>query len=265
MKFGERFSEYLHGEDEHFLDKCTNIEYKRLKKVLKKCRVGYLHDGTTSESEGRLSNSQTTENEDLICEETTKSISKSPDPSNRTCSPKTCPVCDKIFFYELTKEVSAIVGCFSSRARRLLHLHLASGFQRYLWRIKHFFADDHEAMIREGRHLVSYVAMNAIAIRKILKKYDKVHSSVKGRNFRTKLQVKHIELLKSPWLIELIAFQINTRDLEKGYNGEIFPEFSCDFTGSDPVIKCSLHNSVKLEFNLTCPICLVSFKLCWLC
>lgn len=68
------------------------------------------------------------------------------------------------------------MGCFSSRARRLLHLHLASSFQRYLWRIKHFFADDHEAMIREGRHLVSYVAMNAIAIRKILKKYDKVSS-----------------------------------------------------------------------------------------
>ena len=32
------------------------------------------------------------------------------------------------------------------------------------------------AMIREDWHLVSYVAMNAIAIRKILKKYDKVSS-----------------------------------------------------------------------------------------
>jgi len=255
MKFGERFSEYLHGEDEHFLDKCSHLEYKRLKKVLKKCRVGYLRDGTASGFEGGFYCSETTENEDVICGKTAGGISKSSD-SFSTCSSETCAVCDRIFFYELTKEVSSIVGCFSSRARRLLDLHLASGFQRYLWRVKHFFADDHEAMIREGRHLVNYVAMNAIAIRKILKKYDKVHSSVNGRNFKTKLQAKHIELLKSPWLIELIAFQINTRDSEHRHIGEIFPECSCDFTGSDPVIKCSLHDSVKLEFNLTCPICL---------
>jgi len=255
MKFGERFAEYLHGEDEHFLDKCSHLEYKRLKKVLKKCRDGYLHNGMGSDFEAGLHSSQTTENEDVICGETAKGISNSCD-SFSTCSSETCTVCDRIFFYELTKEVSAIVGCFSSRARRLLHLHLASGFQRYLWRVKHFFADDHEAMIREGRHLVSYVAMNAIAIRKILKKYDKVHSSVNGRNFKTKLQAKHIELLKSPWLIELIAFQINTRDSEHGHISDIFPECSCDFTASDPVLTCTLPDSVKLEFSLTCPICL---------
>jgi E3 ubiquitin-protein ligase BAH len=255
MKFGERFSEYLHGEDGHFLEKCSHVGYKRLKKVLKKCRVRY-YDGTPSESEVGLYSSQTTEN--VIYAETSKRIPKACDSSSTACSSETCTVCDQIFFYELTKEVSAIMSCFSARARRLLHLHLASGFQRYLWRVKHFFADDHEAMIREGRHLVGYVAMNAIAIRKILKKYDKVHSSVKGRNFKTKLQAKHIELLKSPWLIELIAFQINTRDPEHGHIGEIFPECSCDFTDSDPVITCTLLDSVKLEFNLTCPICLVS-------
>jgi len=253
MKFGERFSEYLHGEDGHFLEKCSHVGYKRLKKVLKKCRVRY-YDGTPSESEVGLYSSQTTEN--VIYAETSKRIPKACDSSSTACSSETCTVCDQIFFYELTKEVSAIMSCFSARARRLLHLHLASGFQRYLWRVKHFFADDHEAMIREGRHLVGYVAMNAIAIRKILKKYDKVHSSVKGRNFKTKLQAKHIELLKSPWLIELIAFQINTRDPEHGHIGEIFPECSCDFTDSDPVITCTLLDSVKLEFNLTCPICL---------
>jgi E3 ubiquitin-protein ligase BAH len=85
-----------------------------------------------------------------------------------------------------------------------------------------------------------------------------VHSSVNGRNFKTKLQAKHIDLLKSPWLIELIAFQINTRDSEHGHITEILPECSCDFTGSDTVITCTLPDSVKLEFSLTCPIYLVS-------
>lgn len=38
MKFGETFMEYLHGEQESFLDKFSHVEYKRLKKVLKTCR-----------------------------------------------------------------------------------------------------------------------------------------------------------------------------------------------------------------------------------
>eukprot|EP00252_Welwitschia_mirabilis_P021383 TRINITY_DN5478_c0_g2_i1.p1 TRINITY_DN5478_c0_g2~~TRINITY_DN5478_c0_g2_i1.p1 ORF type:complete len:366 (+),score=12.35 TRINITY_DN5478_c0_g2_i1:70-1167(+) len=265
MKFGEKFNEYLHGEDEEFLYKCSHVDYKRLKKVLKKCRVRDI----TNETDGDGSEAGCW-GDDEHCSATSISISEKVDTKNANknhpntcsfssstaCSSEACPVCDKIFFLELTKEISSIVGCFSSRARRLLHLHLASGFQRYLWRVKHFFANDHEAMIREGRHLVSYVAMNAIAVRKILKKYDKVHCSVNGRNFKSKLQAKHIELLKSPWLVELCAFQINARDAGNGPFGEIFPECNCSLSDSDPVIRCTLPDSVKLEFNLTCPICL---------
>ena len=29
--------EYLHGNEERFLEKCSHVEYKRLKKVLKSC------------------------------------------------------------------------------------------------------------------------------------------------------------------------------------------------------------------------------------
>uniref|UniRef100_A0A0D6R0C5 RING-type E3 ubiquitin transferase n=1 Tax=Araucaria cunninghamii TaxID=56994 RepID=A0A0D6R0C5_ARACU len=254
MKFGEKFTEYLHGEGERFRNKYSHVEYKRLKKVLKRCRLRDVHGDAQLQTEETLYSWP--EKENVICGQAAKRVSKPCDFPNATCPSRTCSVCDKIFFYELTNEISAIVGCFSSRARRLLHLHLASGFQRYLWRIKHRFADDHQAMIQEGRNLVSYVAMNAIAVRKILKKYDKVHRSVNGRDFKIKLQAKHIELLKSPWLIELGAFQINTRDSGHGYIGEIFPECSCDFSGTDPVITCTLPDSVKLEFSLTCPICL---------
>ena len=39
MKFGEVFNDYLHGEQEEFLNKCSHVEYKQLKKVLKSCRI----------------------------------------------------------------------------------------------------------------------------------------------------------------------------------------------------------------------------------
>lgn len=79
-----------------------------------------------------------------------------------------------MFFTELTKEASDIAGCFSSRVRRLLNLHVSSGLYRYMWRLRHCFMDDQQVMIQEGRMLLDYVTMNAIAINKILKKYDKV-------------------------------------------------------------------------------------------
>lgn len=39
MKFGQTFTEYLHGEQEAFLNKFSHVEYKHLKKVLKSCRI----------------------------------------------------------------------------------------------------------------------------------------------------------------------------------------------------------------------------------
>lgn len=38
MKFGEAYNEYLHKEEERLFDKCSHVEYKRLKKVLKTCQ-----------------------------------------------------------------------------------------------------------------------------------------------------------------------------------------------------------------------------------
>lgn len=70
----------------------SNIE--RLKKVLKNKNtkiypLGSLHDGTASRYEGLFCSSQTEENEYVICEDTSKSISKISDPFNNTCSSKT--------------------------------------------------------------------------------------------------------------------------------------------------------------------------------
>lgn len=70
--------------------------------------------------------------------------------------------------------MSAVVGCFNERAQKLLELHLASGFRKYIIWFKGKLQKNHGTLIQEGKDLVTYALINAIAIRKILKKYDKV-------------------------------------------------------------------------------------------
>ncbi|KAJ0855002.1 putative E3 ubiquitin-protein ligase BAH1 [Helianthus annuus] len=139
MKFGQMYSEYLHGEkvNSFDLDKFSHVDYKSLKKVLKTCR----------------------------CQNDT--VSDLP-------RYQSCPRCDQIFFSEIMKEASGVAGCFSSRVRHLVHLHCTGGLQRCLLHLFQCFKDDQQALVQEGRMLISYVIMNAIALKKILKKYDKV-------------------------------------------------------------------------------------------
>lgn len=53
MKFGETFTEYLHNERERYsLEKCSHVEDKSLKKMLKTCQIcKTLHDSATAEQE----------------------------------------------------------------------------------------------------------------------------------------------------------------------------------------------------------------------
>ncbi|KAF5477495.1 hypothetical protein F2P56_004131 [Juglans regia] len=159
-------------------------------------------------------------------------------------------VFDHKFFSKLTKEASEINGCFSSRVRHLLDLHVASGMQGYLFHLRHCFKNDQQAMVLEGWILGEYVTMNAITIKKILKKYDKVHCSENGRNFKSRLREEHIELLQSLLLIELATFYLSFN----GKKGE-FNEFSCDFDATRPVMTLRLLHSIKLEYDLTCVVC----------
>ncbi|TXG58071.1 hypothetical protein EZV62_015900 [Acer yangbiense] len=234
MKFGETFMEYLHGEQERFLHKCSHVEYKRLKKVLKKCRTcKSLSESCKSEQQGDKE-----EEEDCICEY------------------QSCPVCDQMFFSELMKEASDIAGCFSSRARSLLQLHVPSGKLRFLLGVRRCFKDE-QALKDEGSMLIEYITMNEIAIRKILKKYDKVCNIYSVYlNFKSKMKAEHIELLRSPWLMELGAFLLNFNKLDGGEFSESSGHFSCDFNASLSVMTLTLANSIKLEFDLTCAICL---------
>lgn len=188
------------------------------------------------------------------------------------------------------KEVSDIALCFSLRVRHLLHLHVATGMQRYLLWLRQCFMNDQQAMVEKGRTLIEYVTMNAIAIRKILKKYDKVctrlvniyflsnlvdaalyltmtlfvlnlllqvHSSENGKIFKSKMRAEHIELLQSPWLIELGAFSLNLHGSDGEGLNELSGHFSCDLDMTPPIMTLMLPDSLKMEYDLTCAVCLV--------
>ncbi|KAJ4834098.1 hypothetical protein Tsubulata_027194 [Turnera subulata] len=254
MKFGETFKEYLRGEEDGFLDNCAHVEYKRLKKVLKKCRTCLPSSSRTTQEQQQQQQQQ--KKSDGGGGGGGEDDGEDPTLSPPLCQCQSCPLCDQMFFSELMKEASDIAGYFSTRARRLLHLHLAHGMQRYALRLRHCFKNDRQSLLEEGRMLIEYITMNAIAIRKILKKYDKVHGSVNGMNFKSKLRAEHIELLQLPWLIELGAFYLNSSGLGDGDYGECCTLFSCDLGANPPVMTLMLPNSTKLEYDLTCAICL---------
>lgn len=233
MKFGVTYRDYLLKEHDGLLENCSYVEYKRLKKVLKSCR-----------SCQRIQE---------ICDDDNAGDE---DAKESLCQCESCPLCEQAFFAELTREASEVVGFFGSRVRHLLHLHIGTGAQRYLLQVRKCFKNDHQTMVEEGKTLIEYATMNAIAIRKILKKYDKVHSSRTGKDFRSKLRSEHIELLQSPWLIELGAFYLNLDALNGGGLSELSCRFSCDLVSSPATMTMSLPDSRKLEYDLTCAICL---------
>ncbi|KAB1202925.1 putative E3 ubiquitin-protein ligase BAH1-like 2 [Morella rubra] len=155
---------------------------------------------------------------------------------------------------------SKVLGCFNERAQKLLELHLASGFRKYFFWLKGKLRKNHGTLIQEGKDLATYALINAIAIRKILKKYDKVDYSKQGQAFKSRAQSMHIEILQSPWLCELMAFHLNLRESEiKSSKAPALFE-GCSLTCNDgkPLLTCQLFDSVKVDVDLTCSICLAS-------
>uniref|UniRef100_A0A0E0LPN4 RING-type domain-containing protein n=1 Tax=Oryza punctata TaxID=4537 RepID=A0A0E0LPN4_ORYPU len=90
MKFAKKYDKYMKGMDEEL----PGVGLKRLKKMLKKCRSDFQSHENDGSSAGRC--------------------------------PGHCSVCDGSFFPSLLNEMSAVVGCFNEKAKKLLELHLAS-------------------------------------------------------------------------------------------------------------------------------------------
>ncbi|RAL43545.1 unnamed protein product [Cuscuta campestris] len=237
MKFCKKYEEYMEGQTQK---KLPGVGFKKLKKILKKC-------SRDIDSHARFHDHN-------------NNSSSPPPPCSSTC-PNQCPVCDGTFFPSLVNEMSAVVWCFNERAQKLLDWHLASSFNKcFIWFKGRVHHTNHGALIQEGKDLVTYAIINAIAMRKILKKYDKIHYSKHGQAFKTQARSMHIEILQSPWLCELMAFHINMREL-KGKNHtkkpvSLFEGCSLAFKDGKPSLSCELSDSIKLDLDLTCSICL---------
>ncbi|KAL2628956.1 hypothetical protein R1flu_013642 [Riccia fluitans] len=260
MKFGKKYSIFIETEAKRMLPECSSVEFKRLKKLLKKCS---LHDGTTGVSSGRLSVGDV--QSDLSWDSDNETCSQTGSRKAEPDEQASCAVCDAQFFPELAKAVSSVVDCFTNSSRQLRSLHLASGPKKLYLRFKTKIPSDSPNMIRFGNILVSYGCMSAVAVRKILKKYDKIHGSQSGRAFQSKLQAMRAELLQSPWLVELGALAINlmeprvslsqnkTEESDQAQQGKIW---TCNLDTEKQTLSCVVPETVQLDFNLQCSICL---------
>ncbi|XP_062187596.1 probable E3 ubiquitin-protein ligase BAH1-like 1 isoform X3 [Phragmites australis] len=227
MKFAKKYETYMRGMEAEL----PGVGLKRLKKMLKKCRSELRsHVGTGSSS---------------ACADAVGRC------------PGRCSVCDGSFFPCLLNEMSAVVGCFNEKAKKLLELHLASGFKKYTMWFTNKRDKSHGTLIKQGKDLVTYAIINAVAMRKILKKYDKIHYSKQGQEFKAQAQSLHIEILQSPWLCELMAFYMNLRRSKKNKAAmELFGDCSLVFDGDRPTLSCNLFDSMRVDISLTCSICL---------
>ncbi|XP_033134971.1 E3 ubiquitin-protein ligase BAH1 isoform X1 [Brassica rapa] len=240
MKFCKKYEEYMQEQKEK--KNLPGVGFKKLKKILKKCRRrDHLPSRIASINQQHGNNCP---RECAVCDVLTL-----------------CAVCDGTFFPELQKEMEDVVGWFNENAQKLLELHLASSFKKCLTWFKGK-TSHHLGLIQEGQDLVNYALINAVAIRKILKKYDKIHESSQGQAFKTQVQKRRIEILQSPWLCELMAFHINLKESQKESGAvlasppSLFGGCSFIFDDGKPFLSCELSDSVKVDIDLTCSICL---------
>ncbi|XP_072996254.1 probable E3 ubiquitin-protein ligase BAH1-like 1 [Typha latifolia] len=235
LKFVKRYEECMKGWEKKRL---PELGLTKLWDILESCHCGKKCVGESSDGCG-------SDLSDSICR-----------------CPDQCSVCDGTFFPLLLKEMSAVVDSFNKRAQKFHKMNLASGYRKFVRWLGGKFTRNHENLMKEGRDLVIYAIINSIAVRKILEKYDKIHHSKKGQDFKSKAQSMDIEILQSPWIYELIAFHINLKESKTRKTSMHGLSCDCSLTieNEKPILSCGicLFDSLKLEIELSCPICLDS-------
>ncbi|CAH2041772.1 unnamed protein product [Thlaspi arvense] len=143
MKFCKTYEQYMQGQDQK---KLPGVGFKKLKKILKKCRTGIHPHG------------------------------------NGVPCPSQCPVRAKRSYgrsvmepssHPFSKKCLQWLAASTSEHRNCLNYTLLQVSGSIFCGSKKSKQRSHVALIQEGRDLVTYAIINAIAMRKILKKYDK--------------------------------------------------------------------------------------------
>ncbi|PWA39902.1 SPX domain, Zinc finger, RING/FYVE/PHD-type [Artemisia annua] len=236
MGFEKKFLAYLAGDEVKDVGNKFHFDYTRLKNGLNYCRNRRLNDGSIDPHDD----------------------AKMKDGLDQNIIPQqSCQRCDWMFS-ELTTQASKMADIFSSRVRELVHLHFSPTMPRFLSCLFRCFNDDQEALVHKALILIKFAVMNAIALRKILKKYDKVHECGSGMNYKSKLQAKHLDIMQSPWFIELVALYINVNGSDSLMSDELFGPLTFDLsmTDEESVLTLTLLSSEKYGCSFTCPICL---------
>nr|GEV74373.1 probable E3 ubiquitin-protein ligase BAH1-like [Tanacetum cinerariifolium] len=207
MGFEKKFLAYLARDEVKDVGNKFHFNYTRLKNGLNYCRNHGLNDGSIDPHDDAK----------LIKDGLDQNI----------IPQHYCQRCDWIFS-ELTTEASKMADIFSLRVQELVHLHFSPTLPRFLSCLFHCFKDDQEALPHKGLILIQFAVMNAIALRKILKKYDTVHNCGSGMNYKSKLQAKHLDIMQSPWFIELVALYMNVNGSQSLMSHGLFGQLTFD-------------------------------------
>ncbi|RYR07692.1 hypothetical protein Ahy_B05g075101 [Arachis hypogaea] len=110
--------------------------------------------------------------------------------------------------------------------------------------------------LREG--IIVKIMSKALAEKGYYKQKGVVHYSKQGQMFKSQVQSMHKEILQSPWLCELMAFHINLREtkVQSRKAHAFFDGCSLTFKDEKPALTCELLDSIKIDIDLTCSICL---------
>nr|GMD11059.1 probable E3 ubiquitin-protein ligase BAH1-like [Ipomoea batatas]GMD28314.1 probable E3 ubiquitin-protein ligase BAH1-like [Ipomoea batatas]GMD93344.1 probable E3 ubiquitin-protein ligase BAH1-like [Ipomoea batatas]GME03010.1 probable E3 ubiquitin-protein ligase BAH1-like [Ipomoea batatas] len=169
-----------------------------------------------------------------------------------------CHFCDERLMVELRRESWEVERCFRYRVKEVVRVHAAGGVERCIASMRRYFFNDRREIAKECRRLMQYAADNAALMHKIIHKYNQVHNCKGGsRNSESTFGAKSLNILQSPWLKELGALYINLNEDSNGGKFKfLFTPFSCDLNPADLLITLNLSKSLKLEYSITCPICL---------
>lgn len=87
-----------------------------------------------------------------------------------------------------------------------------------------------------------------------------IHYSKQGQAFKSRAVSMQVEILQSPWLYELMALHVNLREAKANMGSAPLQldGFNLIFDSTKPSLSFELFDTISLNIELTCSICLVS-------